>query len=857
MFNQKTMIWHKTRANEVIKELESDQKGLTESIARQRLTQYGRNELETKKKISPLFIFFRQFKSVMILVLVVAAIIAGFVGDLPDTIVIVVIIILNAVAGFLQEYRAEKAMDALQKMAVPNIVVIREGKNKEVPTPELVPGDILILEAGNMVPADIRLLEVHSLKADESSLTGESNSVDKTTDPIPEENLSPGDKTNMAFRGTVITNGRAKGVVVGTGMQTELGKIAGMLQEKEIDTPLQIRMADFSRKLTVIIIIICAIMFVVGYFRGEDTAQLLLTAISVAVAAIPEALPAVITISLALGAKRLIRNNVLIRKLHAVETLGSVTYICSDKTGTLTKNQMAVKEIWTHKEDEKVLLRAMTLNHDVKKRDGQDELVGDPTEIAMVDYARSHELYDPSWREDLTREEELPFDSDRKAMSTIHPLDGKFLVITKGASESIAGKTIHADKQGWKEVEERMAREGMRVIAFAEKMIDDIPQQVDPEKIEKELQLIGLVGLTDPPREEVKVAIGECKTAGIVPVMITGDHPLTAAAIARELGILENEEQKVMTGKELLDLSDDELNNLVEKVRVYARVSPEQKFNIVKALQAKEHFVAMTGDGVNDAPSLRRANIGVAMGITGTDVTKGASHMILLDDNFATIVKAVKQGRRIYDNIRKFIRYIMTGNSAEIWVIFLAPLLGMPFPLLPVHILWINLVTDGLPALALAEEPAEKDIMKRKPRKTTESIFSGGLGIHVLWVGILIGVLSLGTQWYGLATGKEHWQTIVFTVLCFSQLWHVMAIRSDTRSLFSQGLFSNKTLLWTVLFTIGLQLLVIYMPVLNKFLHTQPLTLGELLIAFGVSSITFFAVETEKYFKRRKRDGGW
>jgi P-type Ca2+ transporter type 2C len=823
------MHWHTISPDEAIKETGSSAKGLTIDEARGRLEKYGRNELQAKKKKSPIVIFLRQFIDVMILVLVVAAVISGVVGEVSDMIVIICIIILNAVVGFVQEYRAEKAMEALQKMAVPVARLMRDGKIVEIPSPEIVPGDIVLPEAGDMVPADIRLIEVHSLKAEEASLTGESQAIDKTTAPVADKDLPLGDRTNMLFNGTVITNGRAKGVVIATGMKTELGK-----------------------KLTFIIIIICAVMFGVGYLRGEDATRMLLTAISVAVAAIPEALPAVITIALALGAKKLIRLNVLIRKLYAVETLGSVTYICSDKTGTLTRNQMTVKTTWTPTEKEaKEFILAMNLNHDVKEANGTD-MVGDPTELALVKYAREHQLYDASAADNHPREEEIPFDSDRKTMSTIHRSGDKYWVVTKGALESIIEFTRMNKEQAEKE-SEKMAKQGMRVIAYAANELNELPKEIKPESIEKDMQFLGLAGLIDPPREEAKAAIGECKTAGIIPVMITGDHPLTAAAIARELGILENEDQKVMTGKELASISEEEFAGMVENIRVYARVSPEQKLNIVKALQAKEHFVAMTGDGVNDAPSLRRANIGVAMGKTGTDVTREAAHMILLDDNFATIVKAVREGRRIYDNIRKFIKYIMTGNSAEIWTIFLAPLLGLPIPLLPVHILWINLVTDGLPALALASEPAERDIMKRKPRDTNESIFAGGLGFHILWVGILIGLLSIGVQWYELKINSGHWQTIVFTVLCFCQLWHVLAIRSDNRSLFRQGFFTNKPLLGAVILTVLLQLAVIYIPQLNKFFHTQPLSITELLIAIGISSITFWAVEIEKGIKRLKR----
>ena len=843
--------WHLLPNEDVLKQNNTTLEGLSSSIAQDKLEKEGRNELKAKNKRSPVVLFLQQFLNVMILVLVGAAIVSGIVGDISDTYVILGIIILNAVIGFVQEYRAEKAMEALGKLAVPTAKVIRDKKTIDVPSPELVKGDIVLLEAGNTVPADVRLLEVHSLKIEEAGLTGESLPVDKTVEQLKEEDSSLGDRTNMAFSGTNITNGRATGVVVATGMESELGKIAVMLQEEGSETPLQKRMAEFGRRLTVIILILCALLFLAGYLRGEEIGKMLLTSISLAVAAIPEALPAVITVSLALGASRLAKKNALVRKLYAVETLGSVTFICTDKTGTLTKNKMEVKELWLQNENDRTpLLRAMTLNQDVKLQN--KKLTGDPTEIAMLEYAQAQEAFEKQWVDDDKRIHELPFDSERKAMTTIHEYEGKYYVFTKGAAESIAKITVGEDEPIQKE-EERMAAAGMRVLAYASKVLEKLPNEIKIEEIEKDLTFLGLLGLIDPPREEAKKAIQECKSAGIVPVMITGDHPLTAATIAREIGILDNDQQKVVTGKELEKMSEKELKKQVLDIRVYARVSPEQKLNIVKALQDKGQFVSMTGDGVNDAPSLNRANIGIAMGITGTDVTKEAAHMILLDDNFATIIKAVREGRRIYDNITKFIKYIMTGNAAEIWSIFLAPLIGLPIPLLPVHILWINLITDGLPALALAAEPAEKGIMHIPPRVPKESIFANGLGIHILWVGLLTGILTVGTQWYELKSGDKHWQTIVFTVLCMSQLWYVLAIRSHKESLFIQGLVSNKTLLGAVALTVGLQMAVIYVPFMNNFFHTQPLTWKELTVAFGVSSLTFWAVEVEKMVKRSKK----
>ncbi|MBC7936351.1 MAG: cation-translocating P-type ATPase [Rhizobacter sp.] len=837
------MEWHLKSAEETLQELKSFTEGLSVDEVQRRLQEYGPNELAAKKKMPAIIFFLRQFKDIMILVLIAAAVISAFIGEITDTIVIVVIILLNAVIGFVQEYRAEKAMDALKKMAAPNAVVLRNNATTTIAAAALVPGDIILLEAGNTVPADIRLLELHALKINEASLTGESDAADKTTDALQLADAAPGDRINMAFRGTEVTNGNARGVVVTTGMKTELGKVAGMLDNAESETPLQKRLKDVSKKLTFIILGLCALFFFTGYLRGDDIANILLTSISLAVAAIPEALPAVITVSLALGARKLARKNVLIRKLQAVETLGSVTYICTDKTGTLTKNEMMVKEVWSEDAKKGVLLHAMSLNNDVKKQDGK--FAGDPTEIAMVIYADD--------QPHLNRVEEIPFDSERKAMTTVHENNGQFWVITKGASESVVAMLVDdADRELIEKETARMSAMGMRVIAFAGKQLPGLTKDIQPAEAETGLDFIGLAGLIDPPRDEASESIRLCKQAGIVPVMITGDHPLTAASIAKEIGIIDSEEHKVMTGKELAAIDEGDFENEVEKIRVYARVSPEQKLRIVDTLQKKGHFVSMTGDGVNDAPSLKKANIGVAMGITGTDVSKEASHMILLDDNFASIIGAVKEGRRIYDNLRKFVKYIFTGNTAEIVTLFVAPLMGLPMPLLPVHILWVNLITDGLPALALSTEPAEKNIMRRLPRHPNESIFAKGLGIHIIWVGLFVGALTLATQFYLIDQQVSHWQTLVFTVLCFAQLWHVMAIKSETASVFSTGVFDNKPLLLAVTGTIGLQLAVIYVPALNSYFHTEPLTAIELVLAFAISSVVLLVVELEKTVKRRK-----
>jgi Ca2+-transporting ATPase len=851
------MNWHLLPEHEVLELTGSSRDGLSDLEVQNRLERYGANELQEAKRISPLMMYLHQFFDVMILVLVAAAIISGIIGDLKDTIVIIAIVILNAIVGFIQEYRAEKAMQSLKQMAAPNATILRNKQYSTIPARELVPGDWVLLEAGSLVPADIRLLEVHALQVEEASLTGESHAVEKQTEQLEGADMPIGDRTNMVYKGTYVTYGRGAGVVVATGMNTELGRIAKMLQEKESATPLQVRMTDFSKKLSVFIILICVLLFVMGYLRGEDWLRMLLTVLSLAVAAIPEALPAVITVALAIGAKRLVQNKALTRKLHAVETLGSVTYICSDKTGTLTQNNMTVMDTWQIDAMQVIdavpaLGLSMLLNQDVKQDEGGN-YTGDPTEIALFKAAIKQIPEHKALQQQYPRVEELPFDSNRKCMTTLHRAGNRYLVITKGAVEALERICNKLDSQILHKKANEFAEKGMRVIAYGFKWLDHLPEQISIHEIEQHLTFIGLAAMIDPPRPEVKEAIRECRSAGIIPVMITGDHPVTAKVIAREIGILTSEKDQVINGVELAKMSEEQFEDAVESIRVYARVSPEQKLNIVKALQKKNHFLAMTGDGVNDAPALKRANIGVAMGITGTDVSKEAAHMILLDDNFATIVKAVREGRRIYDNIRKFIKYILTGNSAEIWTILLAPLVGLPLPLLPIHILWINLVTDGLPALALAVEPEEKGIMQRPPRRPDESIFAGGLGYHILWVGLLIGVLTVGTQAFEILYVKntEHWQTMVFTVLCLAQMWHVLAIRSEKESLFTQGIFSNKMLLGAVLLTFILQLAIIYTPILNRFFNTAPLTWDELLLAVAMASVVFFAVEIEKWIKRR------
>lgn len=875
-------------AVDVAEALKTSNQGLCFEEAQNRLQKYGLNEIKEKKKKTPLMMFLDQFRDFMIIVLIAAAIISGFIGEFTDTIAIGVIIVLNALIGFVQEYRAEKAMAALKEMAAPTATVVREGRSADIPTSELVPGDVVLLEAGKIVPADMRLIEAVHLRVEEAALTGESIPVEKRTAALHNESLPLGDRMNLGYKGTVVTYGRGAGIVVATGMNTELGRIATMLQEEEeVKTPLQKRLAMFGKKLAIAVLAICAIVFGFGLLRGEPPMLMLLTAISLAVAAIPEALPAVVTISLAIGAKKMVKQNALIRKLPAVETLGSVTYICSDKTGTLTLNKMAVEEIYVDgaiikAEDLKggsaavtdsriptlpfssasEFFKALALNNDAEmSADGN--IIGDPTEVALYLIAKDNGFDKAKLQKEMPRVSELPFDSERKCMTTFHEWQGGYISFTKGAIDVLLDKSINSmtvaglrelDRAEIQRANDRMATDGLRVLGIAMRRWDSIPEDLSPENVEKELTVLGLAGLLDPPRQEALEAITLCKEAGIKPVMITGDHPLTAKTIARRLGIIENDSEAIITGRELDGLSLEEFEERVEHLGVYARVAPEQKLKIVKALQDRGQFAAMTGDGVNDAPALKRADIGVAMGITGTDVSKEASHMILLDDNFATIVKAVKEGRRIFDNIRKFIKYTMTSNSGEIWTIFLAPFLGLPLPLLPIHILWINLVTDGLPGLALAAEPEEKGIMKRPPRHPQESVFAHGMAVHIMWVGLLMGGISIFAQAWSIKTGHEHWQTMVFTVLCLSQMGHVLAIRSEKESLFKMGLFSNKPLFGAVMLTFILQMATIYVPFLNPIFKTTPLTLGELATTILLSSVVFFAVEVEKlWFRSQKK----
>ncbi|WP_396430872.1 cation-translocating P-type ATPase [Limnohabitans sp.] len=881
--------WHLHEAHALAKAHQVDpSQGLQAHQVTHRMLQFGANALPAAERRSLGSLVLEQFSDFMILVLLAAAVVSGLLGDLVDTLVIVSIVLLNAAIGLVQSWRADQALAALKKLSAAQATVLRGGQVQQVPAQGLVPGDIVLLEAGNQVPADLRLFMTAQLKVDESALTGESVTVDKHEQVLESAGHALGDRLNMAFKGTTATYGRGQGLVVATGLATELGKVAGLLKhDNQRSTPLQLRLAAFGKRVALAVLAICALVFGVGVLRGEAPLLMAMTAISLAVAAIPEALPAIVTVLLALGARKMVGIHALIRRLPSVETLGSVTTICSDKTGTLTQNRMQAQCLVAGQADDAsgwmpsqapcdtanaakvslsadsryALLQAAGLCNDATA--GSDGAwLGDPTETALADLAALAGLHKTALEERWPRVMELPFDSVRKRMSTVHREGQGFVAYTKGAPESVIacctrqwlgnGHAVHAefDPVAWLARADALAAQGLRVLALAGRQHDNLP---DPTTLESDLYLMGLVGLIDPPRPEAAPAVRECLQAGMTPVMITGDHPATARAIAFSLGIVNTPDAAVLTGVDLAVLDDDALQAQVRRVRIYARVDPAQKIRIVQALQQLGEFVAMTGDGVNDAPALKQADIGIAMGLSGTDVAREAASLVLLDDNFATIVKAVREGRRIYDNIRKFVRYAMTGNSGEIWTIALAPLLMLPIPLLPIHILWVNLVTDGLPGLALAAEPAERGIMQRPPRPPSESIFAHGMWQHILGVGLLLGGLCLGIQAWALTTGHAHWQTMVFTVLTLGQMAHVMAIRSESEPLWRLGLGSNRPLLGAVLLTFALQMATIYVPWLNPIFKTQPLSLSELALCMAAAGVVWVAVEFEKAWRRSRR----
>ena len=865
--------WHTIEADEVVANLgSSTTSGLSSAEASERLAAVGPNEIAAAARRGRLRMLAAQFADATVLVLLGAAVIAAFLGEIGDIAAIVAIVVLNAVLGFVQEYRAERAIAALKALAALSARVRRDGAEATVPSATLVPGDLVVLQAGNVVPADLRIIEARAMSVDESALTGESAPVEKTCAPLAESDAPVADRLNMAYKGTTISNGRGTGIVVATGMGTELGRIAALLRDADQPrTPLQIRLARFGRNLAMVIVALCTVIFVAGLLRGEEPALMFMTALSLAVAAVPEALPAMVTVALALGARTMVKRNALIRRLPAVETLGSVTFICSDKTGTLTENRMRAEVLLTLAGPTRLplgarldpvrtlLLQAIALNNDaVRRADG--ELMGDPTETALYRAAEESGQEKETLEAQLPRVAEAAFSSERSRMTTLHRRADDIVAFTKGAPERVIPACIDRlgedglvpiDRAAVLHDAARMAASGLRVLAIAMRRLDTPPRCV--EDAESQQTLLGLIGLMDPPRPEAKKAVATCLSAGIRVVMITGDHAATARSIAARLGIASADDD-IVSGSEISAMSAEELRSRVLDIRVYARVAPEDKIRIVEALQHRGEFVAMTGDGVNDAPALRRANIGVSMGKIGTDVAREASHMVLLDDDFATIVSAVREGRRIYDNIRRFVRYILSTNSGEIWTLFLAPFIGLPLPLLPIHILWMNLVTDGLPGLALAAEPAERDVMSRPPRAPDESIFAGGLWQHALWVGLLMAGLALGTQAFAIHIADSHWQSMTFTVLTLSQLGHVLAIRSERESLFRQGLFSNKMMAAAVGLTIILQMCTLYVPPLSRVFRTAPLTPNELAACFGVASLIFFAVELEKLIRRRTAD---
>lgn len=866
-----TDAWHTQSAQAVARHFASDAtSGLASEDALRRLEQYGLNEIVGAKRRSLVAQVVAQFRDFMILVLVAVSVVSGLIGDVEDSLIVVAIVVLNAGIGFVQSLRAERAMDELKRLAVAQANVIRDGRRSTVPASSLVPGDVVLLEAGGIVPADVRLLDAPQLRVSEATLTGEAAPVDKSVAALDDPELPLADRTNMAFKGTMVTYGRARGLVVATGMDTQLGCVAALLERVQpAATPLQTRLAAFGRHLAVLILALCTMIFAAGILRGEAALLMLLTAMSLAVAAIPETLPAVVTVMLALGARAMARRSALVRSLPAVETLGSVSYVCTDKTGTLTLNELRTVELYpcggtrvavasaSRDGVTAQLLEAAALSNDAGygERGGP---AGDPTEVALWRAAADSGFDRRQLERSMPRCMEFAFDSDRKRMTTIHRSADGFVAYTKGAPETVIDRCTSMagsddfDRAALLAVASDMAADGLRVLAIARRswLALPAPESV-PDAVEQDLVLLGLVGMRDSPRPGVAEAVERCKTAGVTPIMVTGDHPVTARAIARSLGMLA-EGDTVMTGRELAGLTDGELAGRIEHVKVFARLDPAQKIRIVDAIQARGHYVAMTGDGVNDAPALARANVGVAMGRAGTDVAREAASIVLLDDDFATIVAAIEEGRRIFENIRKFVRYILTCNAAEIWVIAASPLLGLPVPLLPIHILWINLLTDGLPGLALAAEPAEPTIMQKGPRPPDESLFAHGMWQHILWGGLAMAAATVFMQLWALRAGHATWQTMTFTVLALSQMGHVLAIRSEHRSLFTQGLRSNLPLVGAVAATIALQMAAIYVPVLNRLLRTSALSLPELALALAVSAAVFALVEFEKYLARRQ-----
>ena len=866
--------WYAKSPGEVLSGLgTSRQSGLSSRQAQERLAQYGPNKLSGAKK-EPLWLrFLNQLRDPMILVLLAAAglsLLSSGGEDWVEAVIILVIVLVNAVISITQENSAEKALEALQKMSAPLAKVIRGGTQQPLETDGLVPGDIIVLEAGDLVPADARILECANLKADESAMTGESVPVTKqAVESLPPETVL-GDRVNMVISSTVITNGRAVCVVTGTGMDTEVGRIAGMLLgEKDGDTPLQRKMAEISKTLSFVCLAVCAVMFGVGLLYHRPILEMLMAAVSLAVAAIPEGLPAIVTIVLALGVQRMVKHNAIVKKLPAVETLGCAGVICSDKTGTLTMNRMTVQQVWTcgDRYRREVLTIGALCNDTVLAPDGKT--AGDPTETAFVDAALLEGLDKNALERELPRVAELPFDSERKLMSTVHPLNGKYRVMVKGAPDVLLSRCARALADGTRPLDAALAREAaaanaamaeraLRVLACAYKDVDELPRELTSETLERDLTFAGLVGMIDPPRLEAKEAVAQCYAAGIRPVMITGDHKLTAVAIARELDIFRDGDLAI-TGEDLDFLPQELLEQDVDKFSVYARVSPEHKMRIVKAWQKKGMVVAMTGDGVNDAPALKAADIGCAMGITGTDVAKGAADMILTDDNFATIVRAVEQGRGIYANIKKAIHYLLSCNIGEIITLFLATLFNFhQQPLVAVQLLWLNLVTDSLPALALGMEPVEPSVMREKPRPASQPLFDRAFSLRLAWQGVMVGLLTLAAYWLGEyvlsdpALADATANTMAFATLTFCQLFHAFDVRSETQSIARLGLLSNPAMNKAFLVGMGLQLIVLLAPPFQAIFQVCALNAVEWLVVLGLSLTPLVICEIEKAVRRAK-----
>lgn len=872
-------MWFNKNPEEVVSELQVDAlNGLSTEEVGRRIEKYGYNKLATKKKKTILQIFLSQLNDAMIFILIGAAIISGLAGEISDSIIILLVILINAVVGVVQESKAEKALEALKKLSTPRAIVKRDGELKEIASEEVVPGDIVIIDAGRYIPADLRLIESANLKIEESALTGESVPSDKVSNITLESSDTPlGDQKNMAFMSTLATYGRGVGIAVGTGMNTEIGKIAKMLDESENElTPLQKRLAELGKVLGFGALIICAVMFVVSLFQGRDLFEMFLTSISLAVAAIPEGLPAIVAIVLAMGVQRMIKENAIVRKLPAVETLGSVNIICSDKTGTLTQNKMTVTKLYANNslntidkldikdKTHQLLIENLILCNDATYSEASK--TGDPTEIALLEAGFKISLFKDALQNEHARVNEVPFDSDRKLMTTVNKYNEEYYVFTKGAIDNllkicskafINGEILTLDEEVRNNImkaSNSMSDDALRVLGAAYKTIASPHVEID--SLEQDLIFIGLVGMIDPPRLEVKDSIATCKKSGIKTIMITGDHKNTAFAIAKELGIAESNEQAI-SGAELDKLTQEELNAQISNFRVFARVSPEHKVKIVKAFKSKGNIVSMTGDGVNDAPSLKIADIGVAMGITGTDVAKGASDMILTDDNFSTIVSAIEEGRNIYNNIKKSIMFLLSCNLGEIIALFFAILLSWATPLRPIHILWVNLITDTLPALSLGVDPGDKNVMDNKPRDPKESLFAKGAGVSLVLNGILIGVLTLiafkiGEHTYGV--GTNHAQTMAFVVLSVSQLFHSLNMRHPEKSIFQLGLFSNKYLILSIIAGIFLQNIVITVPALASVFKVYPLTFNDWLFVGALSIMPLVLNEIAKVFIRARKN---